>query len=76
MKKQSNINGRKTAVATKDAGAVNFEVNPFYENLLEMRERKPAAFRNLSPATRFAVEAYLEARRAQTAQPSIGERAA
>ncbi len=53
----------------------NFEVNPFYESLLEMRERKPEAFKNLSPVTRLAVEAYLKARQMSSA-PEIREAAA
>lgn len=45
-------------------GAVGFEVNPYYEQLLEMREKKPAAYRVMSVATRLAVEAYIKAKEA------------
>ena len=46
--------------------AVGFEVNPFYEQLLEMRETKPAAYRVMSAATRLAVEAYVKAKEADS----------
>lgn len=43
-------------------GTVGFEVNPYYEGLLEMREKKPAAYKIMSAATRLAVEAYVKAK--------------
>lgn len=43
---------------------VGFEVNPYYERLLEMREQKPAAYRVMSAATLLAVEAYIKAKEA------------
>ena len=52
-------------------GAVGFEVNPYYEQLLEMREQKPAAYRVMSAATHLAVEAYIKAK----AAASIGQKA-
>jgi hypothetical protein len=45
---------------------VGFEVNFYYEQLLEMREKKPAAYRVMSAATRLAVEAYVKAKNAAT----------
>ena len=43
-------------------GAVGFELNPYYEQLLEMREKKPAAYKMMSAATRLSVEAYVRAK--------------
>jgi hypothetical protein len=48
----------------KAASAVGFEINPYYEQLLEMREKKPAAYRVMSTATRLAVDAYVRAKEA------------
>jgi hypothetical protein len=76
MKKRNNKSQTDPSLDVKETGSQDFEVNPFYENLLEMKDRKPAAFKNLSPATRFAVEAYLKAKRSLPAQRLIGERAA
>jgi hypothetical protein len=76
MKKRNNKSQTDARPDVKETGAADFEVNPFYENLLEMKEKKPSAFKNLSPATRFAVEAYLKAKGSLPAQPLIGERAA
>lgn len=76
MKKRKNKSQAVARLDVKQTGAGSFEVNPFYENLLKMKEKKPAAFKNLSPATRFAVEAYLKAKQALRAQPLIGDRAA
>lgn len=47
---------------------VDFEVNPYYEQLLEMREQKPAAYRVMSAATRLALEAYVKAKDAASVQ--------
>ena len=54
----------KERAPVKANAAVGFEINPFYEQLLEMREKKPAAYRVMSAATRLTVEAYLKAREA------------
>jgi hypothetical protein len=51
-------------------GAPRFEVNPYYEQLLEMREKKPAAYKMMSMATRLSVDAYVRARDASLAQPA------
>ena len=77
MKKRRNVSEseKSASPSVREAGGGSFEVNPFYENLVGMRERKPEAFKNLSPATRFALEAYLKARQAFT-QPPISKRAA
>ena len=55
--------------------AVGFELNPYYEQLLEMREKKPAAYRVMSMATRLAVEAYVKARDAAS-EPAAARAAA
>lgn len=47
---------------TGQGNAVGFELNPYYERLLELREKKPAAYRVMSAATRLAVEAYVKAK--------------
>jgi len=39
-----------------------FELNAFYERLLEMREQNLSAFNTMSNATRLAVEAYIKAK--------------
>ncbi|HKS30432.1 MAG TPA: hypothetical protein VJS44_21580 [Pyrinomonadaceae bacterium] len=49
-------------------GAIGFEVNPYYERLLEMREQKPAAYKVMSAATRLAVEAYVKAKDAASTE--------
>lgn len=58
MKDQRKAKKERTTLK----GAVGFEVNPYYEQLLEMREKKPAAYRVMSAATRLAVEAYVKAK--------------
>ena len=62
MKEQRKI--RKEKGGTGANQAVGFEVNPYYEQLLVMREQKPAAYRVMSPATHLAVEAYVKAKTA------------
>lgn len=57
-------------------GAVGFEVNPYYEQLLEMREKKPAAYRVMSIATRLAVEAYVRAKEAAEGNREVRKAAA
>lgn len=54
----------KKETTTPIKSAVGFEVNPYYEQLLEMRENKPAAYRIMSTATRLAVQAYVKAKEA------------
>ncbi|HEX8745904.1 MAG TPA: hypothetical protein VF717_01820 [Pyrinomonadaceae bacterium] len=49
-------------------GAVGFEVNPYYERLLELRDEKPEAYRVMSAATRLAVEAYVKAKLAASVE--------
>jgi predicted DNA-binding ribbon-helix-helix protein len=64
MKEHKGTN-RPDRGSREKAGAtstVNFELNPFYERLLEMKEERPAAFNNLSAATRLAVRAYIKAK--------------
>lgn len=46
------------------ARGARFEINPYYEQLLEMREKKPEAYRVMSAPTRLAVEAYVKAKEA------------
>ncbi|HEX8174829.1 MAG TPA: hypothetical protein VF543_06905 [Pyrinomonadaceae bacterium] len=60
MKEQRKTGKRETG----QKGTVGFEVNPYYERLLELREEKPAAYRVMSAATRLAVEAYVKAKEA------------
>jgi hypothetical protein len=57
-------------------GSVGFEVNPYYETLLEMREKKPAAYRVMSVATRLAVEAYVKAKDAAEGNREVRKAAA
>jgi len=47
---------------------VEFELNPYYEQLLERRERKPDAYRVMSAPTHLAVEAYVKAKDASFRQ--------
>lgn len=61
MKKQRTKKERAPATL-KQGGRVKFEINPYYEQLLEMREKKPAAYKIMSAATRLAVEAYMKAK--------------
>lgn len=60
MKDQRKAKKERTVITEKSA--VGFEVNPFYEQLLEMREKKPAAYNIMSAATMLAVEAYVKAK--------------
>lgn len=50
---------------------VEFEINPYYEQLLEMREQKPAAYKVMSAATQLAVAAYVRAKEAASNQQAI-----
>ncbi len=56
---------------SKGKERVEFEINPYYEQLLEMREHKPAAYRVMSAATRLAVEAYVKAKEASRARKQV-----
>ncbi len=40
-----------------------FEINHFYERVLELRRTNPAAFDSLAPVTKLALGAYESARR-------------
>ncbi|HEX8476036.1 MAG TPA: hypothetical protein VF666_18700 [Pyrinomonadaceae bacterium] len=68
MKRQKKTTKQQSVaplVATvTSAAATEFDLNPFYERLLEMQEQKPSAFNNLSAATRLAVQAYVKAKQA------------
>jgi hypothetical protein len=44
-------------------GAVRFEVNEFMERLIEMREKRPMSFADLSPASKLALGHYEAAKR-------------
>ncbi|HEX8707228.1 MAG TPA: hypothetical protein VF723_03115 [Pyrinomonadaceae bacterium] len=66
--KKNSKQGNTEPVGQKPAAAPGFEVNSFYEALLEMREQKPAAFKSMSAATRLAVEAYVKAKQAFNGQ--------
>jgi hypothetical protein len=62
MKDQRKAKKDKGRTTVKAKNPVGFEVNPFYEQLLELRETKPAAYNIMSAATRLAVEAYVKAK--------------
>lgn len=62
MKEQRKAKKDKERMTVKGQSAPGFEANPFYEQLLEMREQKPAAYNIMSAATRLAVEAYVKAK--------------
>jgi hypothetical protein len=65
---------KKEQAHARAKGAVVFEPNPYYEQLLEMREKKPAAYKMMSAATRLSVEAYVRAR--DVASQGIARKAA
>ncbi len=44
-------------------GAQPFEPNPFYERLIQMRERDPRAFSSISPAAKLSLGYYEAAKR-------------
>lgn len=50
---------------------MEFEINPYYEQLLEMRETKPAAYNVMSAATRLTVEAYVRAKEAASQRRAV-----
>lgn len=60
----------------KEREQVEFEINPYYEQLLEMREKKPAAYKVMSAATRLALEAYLKAKESAAEKPPATKAAA
>lgn len=62
---KDQIKAKKKSVGKKSVkSSVEFELNPYYEQLLEMRENKPAAFKMMSAATRLSVDAYVRAKEA------------
>lgn len=69
MKEQKRTNKTGTvslAGAKRSMGAVSFEINPFYERLLEMRDERSSAFNSLSAVTRLAVDAYIKAKQSSS----------
>jgi hypothetical protein len=68
IKEQKRVGKAKEQAGMKEKVSVGFEINPYYEQLLEMREKKPAAYRVMSSATRLAVEAYVKAKEAASHQ--------
>ena len=73
QKKTNKVGAQKGA---KEREAIGFEINPYYEQLLEMREKKPAAYRVMSPATRLALDAYVRAKEAAAASDQSTRKAA
>ena len=71
MKEQGSVKKKRTVKRAERKGAVGFEINPYYEQLLELKEKKPQAYRVMSMATHLAVEAYLKARDAASAHKTI-----
>ena len=61
MKEQRN---KREQGQASPKGSVGFELNPYYEQLLDMREKKPAAYKMMSAATRLSVDAYVRAKEA------------
>jgi hypothetical protein len=74
MKEHRKAGKEKQRLSAK--GAVGFELNPYYEQLLELREKKPAAYKVMSAATRLALEAYLKAKEAASGSAEIRKAAA
>lgn len=68
MKNQRRTKKEDAPVALKRRKQVEFEINPYYEQLLVMREQKPAAYRVMSAATLLAVDAYVKAKDAASAR--------
>lgn len=62
MKVRKSNARKKIAAPPEAAKVVAFEINPFYERLLEIKDHRPEAYRVMSPAARFAVEAYIKAK--------------
>jgi hypothetical protein len=75
IKEQKKTVKAKEQAGVKAKATVGFEINPYYEGLLELREKKPAAYRVMSAATRLAVEAYVKAKAAASHQ-SVARKAA
>ncbi|MGH9943600.1 MAG: hypothetical protein ACRD9R_14740 [Pyrinomonadaceae bacterium] len=69
MKERKRRAGKGTNVATSETNATGFEVNPFYERLLEMQHINPSAYQTFSAATHFAVAAYVKAKQAMATSP-------
>ena len=49
----------------------HFELNAFYERVLELRRDRPAAFDSLAPVTKQALYAYETAKREHTRLAAI-----
>lgn len=62
MKAQGRLKKQRALKAVAQKKTVVFEINPYYEQLLELREKKPAAYKVMSTATHLAVEAYVKAK--------------
>ncbi len=56
------MSGRKNEGRTRESG-VTFEVNTFYERLLDLRRTDPKAFGEMSPASKLSLYAYETAKR-------------
>ena len=76
MKEQGKAKKKSTLGRVAPKAQVEFEINPYYEQLLEMREQKPAAYRVMSLSTHLSVEAYLKAKRAASVEQKITRAAA
>lgn len=72
MKEELRTNKKRGALKeVSRKQTVAFEINPYYEQLLEMREKKPEAYRLMSPATLLAVQAYVKAKEAAAVERPI-----
>ena len=75
MKDKRRAKKERVPAPLKAGERVEFEINPYYEQLLEMREQKPAAYKVMSPVTQLAVAAYVRAKEAASNQQAIKEAA-
>ncbi len=57
---------RKAQPKQKLPPAAAFEINHFYERVLELRRTNPKAFEGLAPATKASLHAYETAKREHT----------
>lgn len=71
MKDKRRTGKDRARPALKEKQRVEFEINPYYEQLLEMRETKPAAYNVMSAATRLTVEAYVRAKEAASQRRAV-----
>jgi hypothetical protein len=76
MKDQIKEKKKRVRSSLKGKSAVGFEVNTYYEQLLEMREKKPAAYKVMSIATQLAVAAYVRAKEAASSSSQPARKAA